>query len=950
MNTSGEADRFGGDLAGFCSAIADRYTIERELGRGGNAIVFLAQDLKHKRPVAVKILRPELALHVTAERFLLEIEIAAKLQHPHILPLFDSGTAAGRVFYVMPYVEGESLEAFLARQGPLPVDEAIRLVGEVADALSHAHSRGIVHRDIKPGNILLSGGHALVADFGVARALQAAGAATITNEGTVIGTPQYISPEQASAKGVVDPRSDQYALGCVLYEMLAGQPPFSGAPAAVIARHLAEPPPPLRVVRPSVTLALQEVVERALAKVPADRWSTVAEFGARLTTSATALPEPPKPKSRFKTAGVALALAALAAVVVWQIGVGGPTPLDANAVVVFPLLQTPTDVEMEGAGLQMALAIGNALEHTEPLRWIEGWTWLDPAERRDPTQLTARRARTIAQQRHARWYIEGTMSRHKDFVTVVLRLIDVTNDSIAGRANDAGPVVQAAQTVWRALNKLLPSLLAPDRAVDLSMLTDRDPGAVAIWLQGEREYRRSRFGAALDLYRRAVDQDSTLALAALKGAWAAHWEHHDADGLGLVTVALDNAALLPAKYVIAARGLRHYLVGEADSAMVLFEQALQLDPGWVETWMAIGEVHYHFVLGASDSDSTSRNYFEHALELDPSFAPALFHLSLIALHLGEDTRLTRLVDAFEHQDPDSSWVQQLAIARQCAINGPGRVDWQSRAAQDPSALVITGKNLSERAAHLACAERALTSVFDAPGASPNDRWGATLGLFGVLLAQGRTTEIRPLLDRAVSTGLPAAHGLYVVAAGLAPNVEEPAAATIAALGGDLHSMGPRRLWYHTIWSGYRGDTARLRAVSGALRGRAGESDPQAALADAAEGRLAALTGDTVEALSSLERATSKGTSADLDWGDWQPLAAERFLYAQLLFNRRRWADAIRVAAAFDHPIPVMYLPYIRGSLELRARAAEALGQGAQANAYRLRLRALDQRAAVGLRT
>src|SRR6185295_9813802 len=244
-------------LEQLAAALGDRYRVERELGRGGMAVVFLAEDLKHHRRVAVKLLKPELSAVLGSERFLREIEIAAALQHPHILPLFDSGQAGSLLYYVMPFAEGESLRQRLAREPQLPLDAALTVAREVASALQYAHEHGVVHRDIKPENIMLSGGQAVVADFGIARALSAAGTEQLTQSGIVVGTPQYMSPEQA-AGGAVDGRSDQYSLACTLYEMLIGEPPFTGpSPHAVMARHSLEPVPSLRVVRQTVPQAVE---------------------------------------------------------------------------------------------------------------------------------------------------------------------------------------------------------------------------------------------------------------------------------------------------------------------------------------------------------------------------------------------------------------------------------------------------------------------------------------------------------------------------------------------------------------------------------------------------------------------------------------------------------------------------------------------------------------------
>ena len=276
-------------LALFRAALADRYAVERELGRGGMATVYLAQDLKHQRPVAVKLLDPELGRAVGAERFLREIEIVAKLQHPHILPLYDSGAAEGFLYYVMPYVEGETLRDRLEREKQLSLEETIKIATEVASALSYAHSRGVVHRDIKPENIMLSGGSAVVADFGIARAVSAAEGKSLTQTGTVIGTPAYMSPEQAAGSGEIDGRSDQYSLACVVYEMLVGEPPFTGpTPQAVMARHSIGAVSLPSIVRPTVSEAVEDAILRGLAKVPADRFATTLAFAEALTAPAGA--------------------------------------------------------------------------------------------------------------------------------------------------------------------------------------------------------------------------------------------------------------------------------------------------------------------------------------------------------------------------------------------------------------------------------------------------------------------------------------------------------------------------------------------------------------------------------------------------------------------------------------------------------------------------------------
>jgi eukaryotic-like serine/threonine-protein kinase len=277
-------------VARLGAALADRYVIEREAGAGGMATVYLAHDVRHDRKVALKVLRPELAAILGGERFLKEIRLTANLQHPHILPLHDSGEADGTVFYVMPYVEGESLRDRLMREKQLPVDDAVRIASEVADALEHAHAHGIIHRDIKPENILLYGGHALVADFGIALAASKSdGATRMTETGMSLGTPAYMAPEQAMGEREISPKADIYALGATLYEMLSGEPPFVGPTAqAIIARVMTEDPRALTLHRHTIPPHVEAAVRCALEKLPADRFATAAEFRAALANPAFA--------------------------------------------------------------------------------------------------------------------------------------------------------------------------------------------------------------------------------------------------------------------------------------------------------------------------------------------------------------------------------------------------------------------------------------------------------------------------------------------------------------------------------------------------------------------------------------------------------------------------------------------------------------------------------------
>lgn len=313
------------------SALGTRYRIERELGRGGMGVVFLAEDLKHGRLVALKVLRPELGQSLGADRFLREIRVSAQLNHPHILTLIDSGSADGFMYYVVPFVEGESLWDRLKRERTLSIDDALRITEEVADALAYAHSMGVVHRDIKPENILFEAGHAVVTDFGIAHAVSEAGGERLTETGLAVGTPAYMSPEQALGTEAADGRADIYSLGCVLYEMLTGAPPYAGpTPQAIIARKVVDPVPGIRVVRDTVPAAVEAVVMRALAKVPADRYASARDFADALSGGGTAVRTTRRVakwrSDRFVLAASAILVIAAGSYLVLAFSGGGSSP------------------------------------------------------------------------------------------------------------------------------------------------------------------------------------------------------------------------------------------------------------------------------------------------------------------------------------------------------------------------------------------------------------------------------------------------------------------------------------------------------------------------------------------------------------------------------------------------------------------------------------------------
>jgi len=442
------------DSDGLCEelrhAVSPRYLVEDEIGRGGMAFVYRGCDTAGHRPVAFKVLRPEYATAMGSVRFLREIRMLSELHHPGILPLLESGGSGHLFYFLLPLVDGETLQSRLQREPQLTLDTVRSVVTQVAAALDYAHDAGVVHRDIKPSNLFLSGDRVLVADFGIAKDLVRRDGAVTTSTDLVVGTVQYMSPEQADSHAQPDRRADVYALGCVAYEMLAGEPPFTGPnPQAVLTRVQLTPAPSVRLLRPELPRGVDAVIRRALAKSPADRYQRAGDFASALTDPAKLeaaarevwTEEHPAPRWR-RPVMAALAVMA-AAVLVWLLLPG--RPLDSNKVVVFPLGVTPAEASKEGTGAVVALMIGSALEFTEPLEWIDGLPRLDERLRRDAELLTASGARRIARAAGARWYLDGTVVRRGDSVTVIVRLNDARGDSVVGRASASRVAVEPAR-------------------------------------------------------------------------------------------------------------------------------------------------------------------------------------------------------------------------------------------------------------------------------------------------------------------------------------------------------------------------------------------------------------------------------------------------------------------------------------------------------------------------
>jgi eukaryotic-like serine/threonine-protein kinase len=647
------------------TALAGRYDVERELGQGGMATVYLAQDLRHKRPVAVKVLSPEIAHTVGADRFLREIEIAARLTHPHILPVFDSGVADGILYYVMPYIRGESLRHRLRRDRQLSVQDALRIAREVASALDYAHRQSIVHRDIKPENVLLEEGHAVVADFGVARAFAAAGQGQrLTGTGLAIGTPSYMSPEQASGEAAVDGRSDVYALGCVLYEMLAGVPPFEGPLQSLVRQHIMETPRRVATLRPDVPAGIVTTLNRALAKTAAARWPTAGEFARALETEATTpaagLAAPGRRRRIAVGALIAAVTGATAVAVARQSG--GP-PLDANRVAVAPFDVLVPALELWREGLVDVLS--RDLDGAGPLRTVAPTIVV----RRWRGRADAPSAAALGRSTGARLAVFGqVLGIGGDSVRVQATLYDVG----AGRSLGDVEVHDVSDRIDRVADSLTMALLRelgrtrPIGAVRLTSMRSASLPALKAFLQGEQFYRRTDWDSAIAYYERAIALDSTFALPLRRVGVALGWQRAGGDSLSrryhLRAGALNRGLSPRDSLLVTADSLNGVLYSNVpDTAWFAFARRLfatvaevtRRYPEDPEAWYALGEARFHLgfapLIGASRREALQA--FDRAIALDSSFGPAYIHPVDLALNLDGPDAARRYIAAYLALDP-----------------------------------------------------------------------------------------------------------------------------------------------------------------------------------------------------------------------------------------------------------------------------------------------------------
>ncbi len=945
------------------AALASRYTLERALGRGGMATVYLAHDVRHNRKVAVKVLRPDLAAAIGAERFLREIEVTANLQHPHILPLFDSGESAGFLFFVMPYVEGESLRARLDREGALPVADAIRLLREVADALAYAHARGVVHRDIKPDNVMVSGRHALVTDFGVARAVSVAGAEGLTTAGMAVGTPVYMAPEQATGDPDIDHRADIYALGVLGYELLTGKPPFTQrTPRQILAAHVHERPRPVTEVRADTPPALAAVLARCLEKAPGDRWQRAEDVLGPLETIETPGGGTATLRAlRRRPRGLVAALLATTAAAAIALAVlrgrnAEPAASSSTALAVFPFsVRGGPDVQYLGDGIVNLLA--TSLDGAADLRSIDPRALIASVQRQEPAIIDPDRASHIAEEFGAGLFVLGDIVQAGDRIRISAALYDGRRGTRpVGHGSADGQPSDVLTMVDQLAAQLLASGIATEesRVTQIAAVTTHSLPALKKYLEGEGLFRAGHFGPAVEVFQAAVAADSQFALAFYRLSVAAEWALRP----DLAEAAAEGAVRHAERLSEHDRRLLEALLtqrrGDHENAERTFRAIVATWPQDVEAWLQLGEVLFHYGPIRGDSLAASAPPFERVVALEPDNVAALIHLQRIAAFAGDvgavDTLARRIleltpdgersVEAAGFVAASSGDADRIAALRAemhrlpetlvpQAIFGPAI--WTDTFDQVRTLFEV--ETSPARSGEL----RALGHVHLAYLHAMRGRWA---GAQGELAKAEALDRARGLANRAWLTLLPFAPATGTDLEQLRDDLAEwdaegaPRSAMPSAhfaIHNDLHA--DIRLYLLGLVQARLGETAAAAALARQLERPAGDDagPHRAGFAQSIRAALAQASGDRDGALRAIEQIRIGNYEPAL----FSPLlswASERFRRAALQEALGHGEDATRTYASFEGFN--FFDRALAGPAHLRlGRIAEAAGRAGEARAH-----------------
>ncbi len=914
-------------------ALEERYLIEREIGRGGMATVYLAHDLKHNRHVAVKVLSPELASALGPQRFLREIEITARLQHPHILPVHDSGEAEGLLYYVMPFVEGESLRDRMKRERHIPLDSALQLIREVAAALSYAHARDIVHRDIKPENILLSAGHAQVADFGIARAISAAGSEHITQTGAVVGTPAYMAPEQASDGEHIDGRADLYALAAVACEALTGQriEMFSDVSSAERAVILARPdltPTQARV------LAAPLALDRQRRPKSADEWLDALK------------------KAEHKPRPVKWIVGIVAAVVVGTVGGwsiwGAPWDRGSSTAPTATIAVLPFSVASDIGEIDLASALPHAFE--DQLHWLPEYRVLSAERVRlaiaDHFQAGAANldtlARFVAATFGASEILWGTAElTGSGRLSIEVQVRDGSSQRMIRSAEAEGPPDSLSGLVSGIVSSAFAERVAGERT-GWNPALPNGLRAFNAYYEGGTHFRRAAFDLAIERFDEVIELDSSFAPAYFKRMLAEILRTQPTRGTGAARSALDAARRYKDGLDPTTRELMEgyeVLVGDGDlsRAQEMLQGIVERHPDAVDAWLILGFMKVYFGALLGIEPTAARWEFEQVHERDPDFAAAIGQLVVIAVMQENEAEATRYMGRYLQIDSISVWAELMRMAdsllyqgSSAALRVTGSLDRRPPAALEMFAL--SAGDFEQPLSLREVARLAINSLWER-ASTEQDRRVAFRMRMARLLGTGQHASADSMMRMARRRNVPHEDlDRWVVLAavtGVATLADSAAQAAAARRLLTEQADDPISLWLAARW--YRGRDGAAAARAAQRLGEIADAGDVAPLDASLRGDLAALdllaSGDTAGALHEWQEATQRHRIEQVTFGlvaSLWPLQLERARVATALGDHD---EVLAATQSYEHMAGFVDQVAWPQVWPLRARALLAVGDG-----------------------
>ncbi|MGI9076456.1 MAG: protein kinase domain-containing protein [Gemmatimonadaceae bacterium] len=947
------------------ASLGTAYVIERELGGGGMSRVFVATETALERRVVVKLFTHELGGEMSIERFRREIKLAASLQHPHIVPLLGAGQAGGLLYYTMQYVEGESLRERLTRSGELPVPEAVRLLRDVLDALVYAHGRGVVHRDIKPDNILIAASHALVTDFGVAKALSAAThTEALTSTGVVVGTPAYMSPEQIVGDPCVDHRSDIYAAGILGYEMLAGAAPFSAPSAqAMMAAHVTQPPASIAAKRPSVPQALAAILMRCLEKRPSDRPQSAAEVLRAIESVAGSTgthigAERPAVGNRWKrvTLGVLVAagIAALAVLGVRSRSTArvertGAKPGESVIAVLPFAVRGSSEIAYLREGLVTLLSTG--LNGAGEMRTVDPRALLGFVAQKSGRVLDPSTGSEVAARFGAGLFVLGDVVQAGDSIRISATLFarepsgeskTITTTNVDGAVSDVLRLIDA--TAAELVTTQRPG--AVGRLTRLAALTTHSLPALKAYLEGDQAFRARRSRQAIESFQKAVAFDSTFALAYYKIGIASFWIDDEAMSQWAIERALRHRERLSGRDQRLLAALHSYIYGLSDEAERAYRTILAQFPDDVDAWYMLGETLHHQNSMRGRLRTESREAFERVLSYEPTHQSALMHLARVAATDGRHSQIDSLL---AHVEPESDIALRVRTLRAFAVGDSAernRLIEEVRRRGDP---LRSTRDVGVTLNDVAGAERLVRITLD-PGFPDEVRAIGKLVLAHLLLAQGRWTEAQNEIAGAHSLGSPYA-AIELAAVSLPPYLpiaKDELNATREALrrrdmqtlsapdltsAYDLHLelLPPLRAYLYGMLAARAGEGAATNVAIAEIR-RASDSLRAPGLAldfvQMIQAQAAWHRGRPAEAIAALDSGWLKGQRWLIETR-FEAREYERYLRAEAFRALGRHKEALRWYASLGAS-NFFDIEYVAPAHLRQAQIYEQLGQAGQA--------------------